>query len=225
MPTRSRSVRPVLIGGAAVLVLLLAASQFVLPLLAERRLADELERYGPRPEVEVSAFPAFKLLFGRADRVEVHADMARVQPGSLVDELSTRADVDDVEVSIGELQVGALQLADVRITKDGDDARAAATVTLQGLRLALRDLANIRVLPSDDGILIGGEVTVFGRTIGGRARVRALDGRLVVGVEGLPLGTVTLLDDDRLRVTGVGAREVPGGYRLSIDGVLTDAAG
>lgn len=225
MPTRSRSVRPVLIGGAAVLVLLLAASQFVLPLLAERRLADELERYGPRPEVEVSAFPAFKLLFGRADRVEVHADMARVQPGSLVDELSTRADVDDVEVSIGELQVGALQLADVRITKDGDDARAAATVTLQGLQLALRDLANIRVLPSDDGILIGGEVTVFGRTIGGRARVRALDGRLVVGVEGLPLGTVTLLDDDRLRVTGVGAREVPGGYRLSIDGVLTDAAG
>lgn len=225
MPTRSRSVRPVLIGGAAVLVLLLAASQFVLPLLAERRLADELERYGPRPEVEVSAFPAFKLLFGRADRVEVHADMARVQPGSLVDELSTRADVDDVEVSIGELQVGALQLADVRITKDGDDARAAATVTLQGLQLALRDLANIRVLPSDDGILIGGEVTVFGRTIGGRARVRAQDGRLVVGVEGLPLGTVTLLDDDRLRVTGVGAREVPGGYRLSIDGVLTDAAG
>lgn len=225
MPTRSRSVRPVLIGGAAVLVLLLAASQFVLPLLAERRLADELERYGPRPEVEVSAFPAFKLLFGRADRVEVHADMARVQPGSLVDELSARADVDDVEVSIGELQVGALQLADVRITKDGDDARAAATVTLQGLQLALRDLANIRVLPSDDGILIGGEVTVFGRTIGGRARVRALDGRLVVGVEGLPLGTVTLLDDDRLRVTGVGAREVPGGYRLSIDGVLTDAAG
>lgn len=225
MPTRSRSVRPVLIGGAAVLVLLLAASQFVLPLLAERRLADELERYGPRPEVEVSAFPAFKLLLGRADRVEVHADMARVQPGSLVDELSARADVDDVEVSIGELQVGALQLADVRITKDGDDARAAATVTLQGLQLALRDLANIRVLPSDDGILIGGEVTVFGRTIGGRARVRAQDGRLVVGVEGLPLGAVTLLDDDRLRVTGVGAREVPGGYRLSIGGVLTDAAG
>lgn len=224
MPTRSRAVRPVLIGGAAVLVLLIAASQFVLPLLAERRLADELERYGPRPEVEVSAFPAFKLLFGRADRVEVHADMARVQPGSLVDELSARADVDDVEVSIGELQVGALQLADVRITKNGDDARAAATVTLQGLQLALRDLANIRVLPSDDGILIGGEVTVFGRTIGGQARVRARDGTLVVGVEGLPLGTVTLLDDDRLRVTGVGAREVPGGYRLSIDGVLTDAA-
>ena len=225
MPTRSRSARPVLLGGAAVLVLVLAASQFVLPLLAERHLADELERYGPRPEVEVSAFPAVKLLFGHADRVEVHADMARVQPASVVDELSARAEVDEVEVSIGELQVGVLQLADVRISKNGDDARAAATVTLQGLQLALRDLANLRVLPSDDGILIGGEVTVFGRTIGGRARVRAQDGRLVVGVEGLPLGTITLLDDDRLRVTGVGAREVPGGYRLSIDGVLTGAAG
>lgn len=224
MPTRSRSVRPILIGGAAVLVLLIAASQFVLPLLAERRLADELEQYGPRPEVDVSAFPAIKLLFGRADRVAVHADMARVQPASVVDELSARADVDQVDVSIGELQVGALQLADVRISKDGDDARAAATVTLQGLQLALRDLANLRVLPSDDGILIAGEVTVFGRTVGGRARVRAQDGKLVVGVEGLPLGTITLLDDDRLRVTGVGAREVPGGYRLSIEGVLTDAA-
>jgi hypothetical protein len=128
---------------------------------------------------------------------------------------------------VGTLQIGLLRLSEVRLAKNGDDVAAAATVTLGELQGALRDLTNLRVLPAGEGggIVLAGEVTVFGRTIGGRARVRADGGRLVVGVEGLPLGELTLVDDRRLRIVDVGAAEVPGGYRLSLRGVLAPGAG
>lgn len=227
MPTRSRAARPILLGVAGVLLTLLVASQFLLPHLAERRLADELEQYGPRPDVDVRAFPAVKLIFGRADRIEVDQSAARIDTPQLIDELSESGDVGEFEARVGELQIGMLRLSEVRVAKDGDDVTAAATVTLGELQGALRDLTNLRVLPAGEGggIVLAGEVTVFGRTIGGRARVRPDGGRLVVGVEGLPLGAITLVDDPRLRIVDVGAREVPGGYRLSLRGVLAPEAG
>lgn len=226
MPTRSRAARPVLLGVAGVLLALLVASQFLLPHLAERRLADELEQYGPRPDVDVRAFPAVKLLFGRVDRIEIAQDAARIDTPQLIDELSESGDVDEFEARVGTLQIGMLRLSDVRVAKDGDDVVSAATVTLGELQGALRDLTNLRVLPAGEGggIVLAGEVTVFGRTIGGRARVRPDGGRLVVGVEGLPLGAITLVDDPRLRIVDVDSREVPGGYRLSLRGVLAPDA-
>nr|MBA3328898.1 hypothetical protein [Solirubrobacterales bacterium] len=63
---------------AGVVVVALVAAQLALPTLAERRVADGLERLGTRPDVDVSAFPAFKLLFGGgADRVEIDMRLAR----------------------------------------------------------------------------------------------------------------------------------------------------
>ncbi|MBJ7522218.1 MAG: hypothetical protein JHC84_21125 [Solirubrobacteraceae bacterium] len=228
MQTRSsgRAARPVLIGAAGLLVAALVASQFLLPTVLERRIADDLEQFGPRPDVSVSAFPAVKLLFGRADRIEIDAPAARVETSSLLDELSDTGEVDKVDARIGTLQIGLLDLSDVRITKDGDDAGAAATITLSELQAALSQLANLRVVTDagGNGFVLEGQVTVFGRTVGGRARVRADGGKLVVGLEGLPIGQLTLVDDDRLRVTGVSAREVPGGYRLAIEGVLSRTA-
>lgn len=226
MPTRSAAARPVLHGVAGLLLALLVASQLLLPVLAQRRIAEELERYGPRPDVEVRAFPALKLLFGRADRIDIAQDAARIDTPQLIDELSQSGHVDEFEAGVGTLQIGMLRLSEVRVAKDGDDAEAAATVTLGELQGALRDLTNLRVLPGPegDGIVLSGEVAVFGRTFGGRARVRADGGRLVVGLEGLPLGTITLVDDPRLRIVDVGAAEVPGGYRLSLRGVLAPDA-
>lgn len=226
MPTRSRAPRVVLLAAAGVLLALLVASQLLLPHLAERRLADELEQYGPRPDVDIRALPAVKLLFGRADRIEISQDAARIDTPQLIDELSESGDVDEFEARVGTLQIGLLELTDVRVAKDGDAVTSAATVTLGELQEALRDLTNLRVLPAGEGggIVLAGEVTVFGRTIGGRARVRADGGRLVVGLEGLPLGTITLVDDPRLRIADVDAAEVPGGYRLSLRGVLAPEA-
>ncbi|MBJ7330798.1 MAG: hypothetical protein JHC95_12935 [Solirubrobacteraceae bacterium] len=224
---RGRTVRVVLISLAGVIVVLLFASQLLLPTLASRRLADNLERFGPRPDVKVSAFPALKLLTGQADRVTIHGTTARIAPGPLLDQFSDRGDADEVDLRVDALQVGLLDLTDVHVTKNGDDVTSAATVTLSDLQQSLRQLANLRVAADDtgEGILLEGEVRLFGRAIGGAARVRADEGKIVVGIEGLPLGTITVFDDDRLRVTDVDAREVPGGYRLSLTGVLTDAAG
>ncbi|MGK2937717.1 MAG: LmeA family phospholipid-binding protein [Solirubrobacteraceae bacterium] len=227
MQTRSsgRAARPVLIGAAGLLVAALVASQFLLPAVSERRLADELEQFGPRPDVQVSAFPAVKLLFGRADRIEIDATIARVETSSLVDELSDSGDVGELDTRIGELQIGLLRLSQVHLTKNADDVTATATITLSELQQALRLLANLRVVTNaGEGILLEGQVSVFGRTLGGQARVLADDGKLVVGLEGLPIGRLTLVDDERVRITGVGAREVPGGYRLSIEGVLSRTA-
>lgn len=227
MQTRSsgRAARPVLIGAAGLLVAALVASQFLLPAVSERRLADELEQFGPRPDVQVSAFPAVKLLFGRADRIEIDATIARVETSSLVDELSDSGDVGELDTRIGELQIGLLRLSQVHLTKNADDVTATATITLSELQQALRLLANLRVVTNaGEGILLEGQVSVFGRTLGGQARVLADDGKLVVGLEGLPIGRLTLVDDQRVRITGVGAREVPGGYRLSIEGVLSRTA-
>ena len=227
MQTRSsgRAARPVLIGAAGLLVAALVASQFLLPAVSERRLADELEQFGPRPDVQVSAFPAVKLLFGRADRIEIDATIARVETSSLVDELSDSGDVGELDTRIGELQIGLLRLSQVHLTKNADDVTATATITLSELQQALRLLANLRVVTNaGEGILLEGQVSVFGRTLGGQARVLADDGKLVVGLKGLPIGRLTLVDDERVRITGVGAREVPGGYRLSIEGVLSRTA-
>lgn len=175
--------------------------------------------------MQVSAFPAVKLLFGRADRIEIDATIARVETSSLVDELSDSGDVGELDTRIGELQIGLLRLSQVHLTKNADDVTATATITLSELQQALRLLANLRVVTNaGEGILLKGQVSVFGRTLGGQARVLADDGKLVVGLEGLPIGRLTLVDDERVRITGVGAREVPGGYRLSIEGVLSRTA-
>ena len=60
---------------AIVLVLAVAglavASQLLLPGLAERRLRSELGEVGTVERVDVSAFPAVKVLAGRADRIVV----------------------------------------------------------------------------------------------------------------------------------------------------------
>lgn len=220
-----RAARPVLVGAAGLVIAVLVASQFLLPAVIERRIADDLEQFGPRPQVDVSAFPALKLLLGQADRIEIDAPAARVDSTALLDELTGTGDVDKVEARIGQLQIGLLNLSEVRIGKDGDDVGATATITLSELQASLSQLANLRVVTeAGDAIVLEGQLTVFGRTVRGRARVRADDGKLVVGLEGLPLGQITLVDDERARVTGVAAREVPGGYRLSIEAVLSRTA-
>jgi hypothetical protein len=57
------------IGG--VVVVLLVASQFVIPVLAERSAAGRLTDDGGSADVSISAFPALRLLFGHGDSLRV----------------------------------------------------------------------------------------------------------------------------------------------------------
>ncbi len=54
-------------------VLLVVLAQVFLPSLAARRVRDRVARYGTVRSVSVSAFPAVKLLWGKADTVNVDA--------------------------------------------------------------------------------------------------------------------------------------------------------
>src|SRR5712691_6060947 len=55
----------------ALVLVLLVASQLVLPRLAEHSAAGQLTRGGGSADVSVSAFPALRLLFGHGDSLRV----------------------------------------------------------------------------------------------------------------------------------------------------------
>jgi len=57
--------------GVGVLLLVFVASELVLPRIATNRLRDDLAKTADVRSVKIEAFPALKLLFHRADRVEV----------------------------------------------------------------------------------------------------------------------------------------------------------
>ncbi|MBA2793212.1 MAG: hypothetical protein H0U32_04340, partial [Thermoleophilaceae bacterium] len=59
--------KKVALGGGGFLLLLVVVAQFVLPGIAERRVRDELRSVGAASNVEVSSFPAVKLLLGEID--------------------------------------------------------------------------------------------------------------------------------------------------------------
>src|SRR5436309_934004 len=70
--------------GVVVLVLaLLVVTQLALPGIAENRIRDRLAHDGRVESVRVSAFPAIKLLWGKADRVTVRMQSVRAGVGRL----------------------------------------------------------------------------------------------------------------------------------------------
>ena len=70
---------------AFVVIVILAGLQVLLPRIAARRLAADLRRSGDVDRVRVRAVPAVKLLFERADAVEIRMREARAGPGRLAD--------------------------------------------------------------------------------------------------------------------------------------------
>ena len=228
-PVAVRRPRPLVLALSAVgvVVVLLVAAQLILPSLAERSVADDLERFGPRPDVEVSAFPAVKLLFGKADRVEIDMRLARM-PGSapLAEQLERTADADELDARVRELRVGPLRVRDARLTKDGETLRASANVRESELQAALPSFLEFRGAEQQpgDGLLLDGSVTFLGATINAQARVRATEGAITAAPENIPFGalaTFTVFQDPRVNVTSVGATTRPGGFGLTATGRLT----
>ena len=200
------------------LVAALVGGQLVLPRVAERRISSDLERSGEVRRVSVEAVPALRLLFKRADRVEI--DMAEVRAGSTgrlaqllrrtraTKELDARADI---------VILGPLRLHAVGLRKDQDLLRGEATVSDSELAAALP--ARLQVRPVEDS---AGELVLEGAVgpISARARLTARDGALVIAPEGLfgGLGSLTLFRDSRVHVEEIGARSRPEGFTLTAAG-------
>src|SRR5256885_14921748 len=98
----------------AVLVLLSVVAQLVLPGIAENRIRDRLAHDGRVESVHVSAFPAVKLLWGRADRVTVRMANVRAAVGRLGGLIRRTADARRVDASPRALGVPTLRLRAAR---------------------------------------------------------------------------------------------------------------
>ncbi len=215
------------LAGGAILLAVLVVAQLVLPRFAEDRIAGDLKRFGPEPDVDVSAFPAVKLLFGSADSVTVRMDRATARPADFADELSRTGDAGELDAHAGELRIGRLIVRDARLTKDGDVLNGTATIRDADLRAALPDFVELRPaeVQTGDGVLLEGSASLLGATIRGRARVKADGGAITVAPEGIPLGalaTFVVFQDARVRVLSVRARTRPGGYDLTATGRVVE---
>jgi hypothetical protein len=212
----------------AVVVAALVAAQLALPRIAEDRIADDLEVLGSRPAVEVDALPAFKLLWGRADRVELRFARVIIAPFGLGDQLARTEAADEVDARVQELAVGPVALRDATLRKDGDDLRTGGVADEGGLVSVLPGFLELRPVPGagGDGLVFEGAATAFGARAALRARLRGVDGSLVLGPDGFlgAFATVTVFDDPRVRVEALAATPVEGGIEIAVEGRLTQGA-
>lgn len=210
---------------AFIALALLAGSQILLPPLAERRIAGDLAGAGDVEDVTVRAFPALKLLFDRADRVEVRMGDARLAPGPLTSLLTSTREVGELDARARSLRLGPLVLRDLSITKRAGELVGRALLEPEALAAALPPQVGFRPVGSDDGSLVlEATAGLFGLRATVRARLSARDGALVIAPEGGLLGglaTLTVFRDSRVHVTGIGARETPAGYVLQAGGRLS----
>ncbi|MFZ1926082.1 MAG: hypothetical protein WAU42_08065 [Solirubrobacteraceae bacterium] len=231
-----RNRRVVYLGACVVGALLLVAvlAQVFLPTLAARRVRDRVARYGTVRSVSVSAFPAVKLLWGKADTVNVSAGALSVQLSQIAALLWEAREAGTMTVTaeaatltaIPDLPDG-LTVKALRMRKHGLAISATAILTQQQLDEALP--SGFHIEPTASG---GGQVEarasggLFGVQASITALVKPLEGRLVAEPRGFPLaslGTVTLFSDTRLRVGSVGVRVLrtkPLTYGLSLAATL-----
>jgi LmeA-like phospholipid-binding len=200
------------------LVAALVGSQLALPRVAERRISSDLSKSGEVRRVSVEAVPALKLLFKRADRVEI--DMAEVRAGStgrLAQLLRRTRATDELDARVDLVLLGPLRLHAVALRKDAERLSGEATLSEQELAAALP--TQLRLRPVEDP---AGELVLEGAVgpLSARARLTAQDGALVVAPEGLlgGLGSLTVFRDSRIQVMDVGSRVGPDGFTLTAAG-------
>ena len=207
----------------ALVLVLLAVAQVVLPRVAASRLRDRLARSGQVLSVSVDAFPAVELLWHHADRVTIRLSRYRSAPAGLARLLNESANVDDLSASVIELDTGLLTLRNAALTKSGSILSGSARVTQSDLRTALPVLDSVTPVASAQGRLtLRGTATLFGVTASVDATVGEQDGGLVVTPQ-VPFGglaTIRVFSDPRLAVSAITATPAGSGFTVRATGVL-----
>jgi hypothetical protein len=206
----------------ALLGLLLAALvgvQLVLPRVAERRISDSLAATGDVRRVSVKAVPAIKLLFRRADRVEIDMADARAGTGRLAKLLRQTRGAREVDARVDLVRVGPLQLRGVSLRKDHNRLSGEASLSNADLAAALPRQLALRPVDDPEGQLV---LEASAGVFTARARLSARDGALVIAPEGLlgGLGSLTVFRDSRVQVTDVGSQVGNGGFTVTAAGRL-----
>lgn len=204
---------------------LLVASQLVLPSVAEKRLRDRLERNATVERVDVRAFPALQLLWGRADRVVVRMRDGRAGAGRFADLLADTRAVDRLDAVVLGARVLALRVRELRLRKRGRTIDASAAVSDVDLRAALPPSFDVRPIASSAGVLVfEGRAVLLGRRLRGQAVLAARDGDVVLAPNVVFGGflTLTVFRDPRIEVLSVGARPRRDGFVLTARGRLRE---
>ena len=214
---------------AGVVLAVLVVAQLLLPRIAERRLKSDLERHGRGVHVDVSAFPAVKLLWHKAD--DVNVTVADYEPGpprsgrSLADDLASTKDSSKLDVRIGLLRDRLLRIHDVTLRKRGDQLVGQVRLRRSEVNDALPPQLHLRGSGGEgDAISVAGRTSVFGRSVSGKARILVDDrGRIVLKPSGFPLAglvTVPLFADERIAVDAIDAQPAAGGFAVTARGHL-----
>ena len=206
-------------GVAVLVVLVLVIVQLALPRLAERRVRDELRDRGEVTSVRVRAFPGREAPVG--PRGPDHDPDALRPPGH--GRPGARAGggrgVRRLDATVDEMSIGPLRVRDVELRKRGDRLEGAASVTREDLSAALPVAVGLQPVSAEDGSLVL-EASVG--PLRARARLSAVDGALRIAPDGVLGGfaSLTVFDDPRIDVTGVGARPRADGFTLTAEGRL-----
>ncbi|MEA2134768.1 MAG: hypothetical protein QOC68_2677 [Solirubrobacteraceae bacterium] len=201
------------------LVAALVGVQLTLPRLAERRISHNLAATGEVRRVSVEAVPALKLLFKRADRVEIDMAEARAGTGRVAQLLRQTRGAREVDAHVDLVRVGPLQLRGVVLRKDHDHLSGEASVSNADLAAALPRQLALRPVDDPAGELV---LEASAGVFTARARLSARDGALVIAPEGLlgGLGSLTIFRDSRVQVTDVGSKVGNGGFTVTAAGRL-----
>jgi hypothetical protein len=110
-----------LIVAVAVVVVILIASQLLVPGIAERDVEDRLTEGGGQASVSLSAFPALRLLFDDGTRFEARGTGLDLDLNQRVDVLDRLDGFNKVDVLMEDLVAGPVEVSRFQLTREGSD--------------------------------------------------------------------------------------------------------
>ncbi len=201
-----------LAAGVAVVVLL-GASQAFLPGLAAQRVREKMKPYGGLQQVSISAFPAVKLLWGNADRVQASA-RALTLNGQEATKLTWEGrGVHDMDLSVDALTLNVAGLPAGVVLRDVTSHKRGARLSLEGtlsqsdIDAALPAGFSLQLLASPpDSVKVRASGSLFGVGASVEALAAPIEGKLVAQPLNIPFGQfvrLTLFSDPHVHLEGI----------------------
>ena len=150
--------RKVLLAAAAILLVLLVATQVILPRVISGEVEKRLTQDGGTAEVTITAIPAVTLAAGRGQSIEISGDDLAYDLDERKERPFERLDgFGDVRIDLRDLDAGAVKLTSFTLSREGRD---------QPYELSMRGSSTPRDLASELGSATGG---TLGGLLGGLA--------------------------------------------------------
>jgi len=131
-----------LVGIAIAVIVLGAVTQLVIPGFVERGIESKLEEDsdGGEAVVDVSAFPAVRLLVGNGDRLEVRGRGLRMNLDESADDpLGQLDDFDEVDIDLEDLAAGPIEVQAFSLVKTEEDERYSLRIEAETTPVSLAE--------------------------------------------------------------------------------------